>query len=160
MKLTVNHHTHEIREGRQRILLWVLRDELGLPCDEEGCMAGQCGKCTVLVDGVATRACLTSVGEVEGKEILTYEALQAQPHLQALRDCFAAEQVLQCGWCAVGQMMAAAALLQAHPHPSDDEIIDAMSPNYCRCAAYSRIRRAVRRAAGDQEEMEELEPVA
>ena len=148
MQLNINGQTHEVADGKGRLLLWVLRDELGLTGGEVGCGAGLCGMCTVLVDGAATRACITPLVEVDGKQIRTFEAMVTHGRLRAIQQAFLEEQVLQCGWCAVGQMMTAAAFLAANPHPTDDEIIDAMTDNFCRCAAYSRIRRAVKRAAG------------
>jgi isoquinoline 1-oxidoreductase alpha subunit len=127
-------------------LLWVLRDTLGATGTKFGCGAGLCGACTVHVGGEATRSCLTDVGAVEGRSVTTIEGL-AQGKLHVLQDAWLEMDVSQCGYCQPGQIMSAAALLAAKPHPTDAEIDDALSGNLCRCGTYPRIRAAVRRAA-------------
>lgn len=123
-------------------LLWVLREQLGLTGTKFGCGAGQCGACTVHLDGVPTRSCITSVSGVEGRSVTTIEGLD-----HPVQDAWIAEQVPQCGYCQSGQIMAAAALLDAHASPDDAEVNEWMT-NICRCGTYARIRKAIRRAAG------------
>ena len=130
-------------------LLWVIRDELGLKGTKFGCGIAMCGACTVHVDGKATRSCVTPVGSVAGREVTTIEGLESQVGT-ALKDAWVDEQVPQCGYCQSGQIMQAAGLLEANAKPSDDEITAAMNGNLCRCMAYTRIRRAIRAAAGGE----------
>ena len=127
-------------------LLWVIRDELGLTGTKFGCGMAQCGACTVHVDGQAVRSCVTPAASVQGHAVKTIEGLSAQG-LDAVQRAWIEEDVVQCGYCQPGQIMAAAALLAARPHPSDADIDNAMSANLCRCGTYLRIRAAVRRAA-------------
>jgi isoquinoline 1-oxidoreductase alpha subunit len=127
-------------------LLWVLRETLGLTGTKFGCGLGQCGACTVHVDGVATRACLTPVSTVAGKKITTIEGLSATSS-HPLQQAWIAEQVPQCGYCQSGQIMSAAALLAKTPKPTDAQIDAAMTGNICRCGTYQRIHRAIQRAA-------------
>ncbi|MGH1417907.1 MAG: (2Fe-2S)-binding protein [Hyphomicrobiaceae bacterium] len=127
-------------------LLWAIRDMAGLTGTKYGCGAGLCGACTVHVDGVATRSCLLTVGEVAGKSVTTIEGLSKDgnhPVQVAWRD----ENVPQCGFCQAGQIMQAASLLKEKPNLTDQEILDGMSGNICRCGCYQRITAAVRRAA-------------
>lgn len=126
-------------------LLWVLREHLGLRGTKYGCGIGQCGACTVHVDGRAVRSCLLPVGSVGAASVTTIEALDTQPGA-AVQDAWIAEQVPQCGYCQPGFLMAAAALLAANPDPSDDDI-DRTITNLCRCGTQGRIRRAIHRAA-------------
>jgi aerobic-type carbon monoxide dehydrogenase small subunit (CoxS/CutS family) len=129
-------------------LLWVLRDVLGLTGTKFGCGGGFCGACTVHLDGAAARACQTPVGTVAGRAVTTIEGLSPDGGHPVQR-AWLAEQVVQCGYCQAGQVMAAAALLRATPHPTDAEIDAAMSGVLCRCGTYQRIRRAIHRAAGE-----------
>lgn len=129
-------------------LLWVIREQLGLTGTKFGCGIAQCGACTVHLDGSAIRSCVTPVGKVNGRNVTTIEALADGPErLHALQQAWLDEQVPQCGYCQSGQLMSAAALLQANPKPDDAAIDAAMSGNICRCGMYSRIRRAIKRAA-------------
>ncbi|NNF17152.1 MAG: (2Fe-2S)-binding protein [Gammaproteobacteria bacterium] len=129
-------------------LLWVIREQLGLTGTKFGCGIAQCGACTVHLDGSTVRSCVTPVGSVAGREVTTIEALADSPkNLHALQQAWLDEQVPQCGYCQSGQLMSAAALLQANPQPDDAAIDAAMSGNICRCGMYSRIRRAIKRAA-------------
>jgi len=144
--LTVNGRLHTLDVDADTPLLWVLRETLGLTGTKYGCGIAQCGACTVHIDGRATRSCVTPVSAVQGRRIDTIEGLSASSD-RRLRDAWIAEQVPQCGYCQSGQLMSAAALLAATPHPSDADIDSAMSGNICRCGTYQRIRRAIHRAA-------------
>jgi len=144
--LTVNGRLHTLDVDADTPLLWVLRETLGLTGTKYGCGIAQCGACTVHIDGRATRSCVTPVSAVQGWRIETIEGLSASSD-RRLRDAWIAEQVPQCGYCQSGQLMSAAALLAATPHPSDADIDSAMSGNICRCGTYQRIRRAIHRAA-------------
>ena len=152
MKLDINGKTVEVSDAPSRLLLWVLRDELGLIGTKFGCGAGICGSCTVHVNGAATRACITPLSAVAGKAIRTIEGLadvraDGEVKFHPVQQAWIDEQVPQCGWCQSGQMMQAAAFLQQTPKPSDEQIVEAMSSNYCRCGCYVRIKKAVARAA-------------
>ena len=128
-------------------LLWVLRDHLKLTGTKFGCGASLCGACTVHVDGVATRSCITPLRAVEGKRVTSIEGLRG-PVGNAVQAAWDKHQVPQCGYCQSGQVMTAAALLAKNPKPSDAEIVEAMKGNLCRCGTYGRIQAAVRDAAG------------
>ena len=147
MQLTINGKQVEVADGAERMLLWVLRDELGMIGTRFGCGAGICGACTVHVDGVATRSCVTPLALTQDKEIRTIEGLADGDVLHPVQQAFIDLQVPQCGWCMSGQIMAAAAFVDATPNPSDDQIVEAMGTNYCRCGCYVRIKEAVRQAA-------------
>ena len=145
MRLIVSGKSVEVDVEPDMPLLWVLRDELGITGPKYGCGIGYCGACTVHVNGEATRACQTAVGDVDG-EITTIEALGGGA-LHAVQEAWIDHQVAQCGYCQSGQMMTAAAFLSENPAPTDAEIDDAMSSNLCRCGTYPKIRDAVRSAA-------------
>jgi len=127
-------------------LLWVLRDRLGLTGTKFGCGAGLCGACTVHLDGKAIRSCVTSMDQVDKKQVTTIEGLSAD-RSHPVQVAWLAEDVSQCGYCQPGQIMSAAALLKKKPAPTDADIDEAMSGNICRCGTYGRIRRAIHRAA-------------
>jgi aerobic-type carbon monoxide dehydrogenase small subunit (CoxS/CutS family) len=127
-------------------LLWVLRDTLYLTGTKFGCGAGLCGACSVHINGALTRSCITPVSQVAGKSVTTIEGLGADS-LHPLQKAWIAEDVPQCGYCQSGQIMAAAALLQKTPHPTDQQITEFMTGNICRCGTYERIRRAIHRAS-------------
>jgi isoquinoline 1-oxidoreductase subunit alpha len=127
-------------------LLWVLREQLGLTGTKFGCGMAQCGACTVHVDGIATRSCVTPVGSVGPRTVTTIEGLSADG-THPVQLAWMAENVPQCGYCQSGQVMAAVALLAHVPDPSDEDIDTAMSGNICRCGMYQRIRAAIHRAA-------------
>lgn len=148
MKLVVNGTEHEVDVEEDMPLLWVLRDELGHREVKYGCGIAQCGACTVEIDGVATKSCITWAGDVTG-EVKTITAPDPSDALKAVQEAWIAEQVAQCGYCQSGQMMLAATFLTETPSPSDDEIDDAMSANLCRCGTYPRIRAAIKRAAAN-----------
>lgn len=129
-------------------LLWALREQLELTGTKFGCGIAQCGACTVLVDGRATRACVTPVAGVDGREVVTIEGLApSAATLHPLQQAWVEHQVPQCGYCQSGQLMSAAALLSENPEPSDDDIDRAMQGNICRCGMYGRIRSAIKTAA-------------
>ena len=146
MKLNVNGKDHDVAAPDDMPLLWVLRDLLGLTGTKFGCGMAQCGACTVHLDGQAVRSCVLPVSGVQGRAVKTIEGLSAQG-LSAIQRAWIEEDVVQCGYCQPGQIMAAAALLAARPHPTDADIDNAMSGNLCRCGTYLRIRAAVKRAA-------------
>ena len=144
--IRVNGSEKKVSVPPETPLLWVLRDALELTGTKFGCGAGLCGACTVHVDGAAVRSCSTPVSQVAGKTVMTIEGLGANG-LHPLQQAWIAEQVPQCGYCQVGQIMAAAALLAKTPNPTDDEITQGMNGNICRCGTYERIRMAIHRAA-------------
>jgi len=146
MDLTINGKAVQADAEPTMPLLWVLRDQLNLTGTKFGCGVAACGACTVHVDGKAVRSCVTPVSATAGKNVRTIESLGSalQPH--ALQLAWIAEQVPQCGYCQSGMLMAAAALLERNPHPSDADI-DAAMTNLCRCGTYQRVRAAIHRAA-------------
>ena len=129
-------------------LLYALRDDMGLHGPRFGCGLGQCGACTVHVDGKAVRSCVTPVASVAGKHVVTLEGLGAPSKPHPLQLAFIEEQAAQCGYCINGMIMQAAALLQTNRKPSDDEIKAALAGNLCRCGTHLRIVRAIKRASG------------
>ena len=128
-------------------LLWVLRNRLALTGTKFGCGEGQCGACTVLLDGRAVRSCLTPVSAAVGTEITTVEGLEQHGTLSAVQQAFLDEGAFQCAYCTSGMIMAATALLADRAHPTDEQIVEAMNGNLCRCGTYPRILAAIRRAA-------------
>ncbi len=151
MKLTVNSTIYEVENPPAEPLLWVLRDTLGLTGTKFGCGAGICGACAVQVDGAVVRSCVTPLEAVSGKEVRTIEGLARETaeglELHPVQQAFFDERVPQCSWCMSGQMMTAAAFLERTPSPTEAQITEAMTGNYCRCGCYVRIRRAVAKAA-------------
>ena len=152
MKLNINGETYEMADNPARPLLWVLRDELGLTGTKFGCGVGICGSCTAHVDGQPIRTCITPLSAVAGKSITTIEGLatiaaDGQIQLHPIQRAFLEAQVPQCSWCMSGQMMTAAAFLADNPSPTEADIVEAMSRNYCRCGCYVRIKSAVAQAA-------------
>jgi len=131
-------------------LLWVVRDELKLKGTKFGCGIAMCGACTVHIDGVATRSCITPISAVAGKSVTTIEGLATDAG-KALQQAWVDEQVPQCGYCQSGQIMQAAGFLENTPHPTDQQITDAMTGNLCRCMAYKRIHKAIKTAASGGE---------
>jgi isoquinoline 1-oxidoreductase alpha subunit len=128
-------------------LLWVLRDVLGMTGTKFGCGMALCGACTVHVDGVATRSCITPIDGIGNSEITTIEAIGTTPAGAKIQKAWLDREVPQCGYCQSGQIMTASALLASNPHPTDADIDDAMSGNICRCGTYLRIREAIKQAA-------------
>ena len=146
ISLEVNGKRHDLDVSPDMPLLWVLRDALGLTGTKFGCGLGQCGACTIHVDGNPTRACLTAASTAIGKKITTIEGLSPNAS-HPLQQAWVAEQVPQCGYCQSGQIMTAAALLVKTPKPTDAQIDTAMQGTICRCGTYQRIHRAIKRAA-------------
>ncbi len=131
-------------------LLWVIRDELNLKGTKFGCGIAKCGACTVHIDGAASRSCVTPVSKIENRSVTTIEGLDSDTG-KALQSAWVDEQVAQCGYCQSGQIMQAADLLSNNPDPSDADIVTAMNGNLCRCMTYSRIKKAIKRAANGGE---------
>jgi len=146
VKLKVNGKEHEVAAPAEMPLLWVLRDLLGLTGTKYGCGMAQCGACTVHLDGQAVRSCVLPVGAVADRAVTTIEGLSSDGRHPVQR-AWIETDVVQCGYCQPGQIMAAAALLKAKKKPSDADIDAALSANLCRCGTYQRIRAAVRRAS-------------
>jgi isoquinoline 1-oxidoreductase subunit alpha len=146
ISITVNGVQHDVDVPANMPLLWVIRDELGMTGTKFGCGVSECGCCTVHIDGVATRSCVYPVSLAVGKQVHTIESL-SHDNSHPVQVAWIEEQVPQCGYCQSGQIMAAAALLQKTPNPTDDQIAQSMT-NICRCGTYDRIRSAVRSAAG------------
>jgi aerobic-type carbon monoxide dehydrogenase small subunit (CoxS/CutS family) len=146
-ELFVNGNKFRVDANSDRSLLSVLRDDLNLTGSKYGCGEGQCGACTVLIDGVATRSCVTSVGAVAGKKLTTIEALEQNGRLHPLQAAFLEADALQCGYCTPGMIMSGVALLSKNPNPNEQEIIRSMQGNVCRCGTYPRIVTAIRKAA-------------
>jgi len=146
--LRVNGGEHALLVEPRWTLLYVLRDRLGLTGTKPGCERGECGACTVLIDGVPRYSCLTLALEAEGHEVMTVEGLMQGEELGPVQQAFAAEDAFQCGFCTPGQVMAAEGLLRQNSSPTLDEIRLGMSGNLCRCGAYAHIFKAVHRAAG------------
>ena len=141
----VNGHERQVDVSPDTPLLWVLREKLGLIGTKFGCGEGLCGACTVHIDGEPQRSCMTPVGDVQGKKVVTIEGI-AENH--PVKKAWLAEEVSQCGYCQPGQIMSAVALLKSKPKATDADIDSAMSGNLCRCGTYGRIRRAIHVAGG------------
>ena len=145
--LKVNGKSQSVNVDADTPLLYVLRDDLALKGPKFGCGLGQCGACTVHVDGIATRSCLLPVSTIAGKAITTLEGLGSSSKPAKIQQAFIDEQAAQCGYCISGMIMTSAALLKTNPKPSDIEIKDALAGNLCRCGTHQRICAAVKRAA-------------
>ena len=147
IRIRVNGSEHDVTAAPDTPLLYVLRNDLSLNGPKFGCGLGQCGACTVHVDGTPRRSCVTELSSVVGKDVVTLEGLGTIEHPHPLQQAFIDEQAAQCGYCINGMIMRAAALLTRTPHPTRDEITTAMSANLCRCGTHMRIVRAIERAA-------------
>jgi isoquinoline 1-oxidoreductase subunit alpha len=147
LKIKVNGVDHTVDVDGDTPLLWVLRDVLGMTGTKFGCGMALCGACTVHLDGVATRSCITTIDSIGASEITTIEAIGATPAGTRIQKAWIDQEVPQCGYCQSGQIMSASALLASNPHPTDADIDDAMSGNICRCGTYLRIREAIKQAA-------------
>lgn len=148
LNLEVNGRAHQLAAPGSALLLDVLRDQLGLTGSKQGCDGGECGACTVLVDGQPRLACITLAASVEGKQIETIEALAQAGRMSRLQQAFHEKLGTQCGFCTPGMVMAAEALLRREPNPSEAQIREALSGNLCRCTGYVKIIDAVQTAAG------------
>ena len=145
--ISVNRHTYSVDVDGDTPLLWVLRDVLGMTGTKFGCGMALCGACTVHIDGVATRSCVTPIDSVGTSKITTIEAIGATAAGAKIQKAWLDHEVVQCGYCQSGQIMSASALLASNPHPTDSDIDDAMSGNICRCGTYVRIREAIKQAS-------------
>ena len=145
--IRVNGSSHDVDVDGDTPLLWVLRDVLGLTGTKFGCGMALCGACTVHIDGAPTRSCITTIDSIGQSQVTTIEAIGATPAGTRIQKAWLDQEVVQCGYCQSGQIMSAAGLLASSPHPSDDDIDDAMSGNICRCGTYGRIRAAIKLAA-------------
>jgi len=143
MELVVNQQHYRIQLDPNSLLLWILRDELGLTGSKYGCGEGHCGACTVLIDGAPVRSCITRVSKVEGKEITTIEGLAQNGRLHPLQEAFIQADAMQCGYCTPGMILSGVGLLKKTPHPSEPDIQRALEGNLCRCGTYPRIVAAV-----------------
>jgi isoquinoline 1-oxidoreductase alpha subunit len=151
ISLNVNGQTRTADVDPNKPLLWVLREDLGVLGPKFGCGMAQCGACTVHMDGKPIRSCVTPVSAVGAAKITTIEAMEADPVGKKIQAAWSELDVAQCGYCQAGQIMSATALLKQKPKPTDEDINAAMAGNICRCATYVRIRRAIKRASGQQE---------
>lgn len=146
-ELHVNGNKLRINADADRSLLSVLRDDLDLTGSKYGCGEGQCGACTVLIDGQANRSCVTKLGAAAGKKIITIEGIEKNGRLHPLQEAFLGADALQCGYCTPGMIMSGVALLSKNPSPNEEEIVRFMEGNICRCGTYPRIVTAIRKAA-------------
>src|SRR6267154_1881170 len=145
--LRINGKSHKVDASPEMPLLWALRDVMGMTGTKFGCGIALCGACTVHLDGIPRRSCVMPVAEAIGHAITTIEAIGATPAGKKVQEAWLDLEVVQCGYCQSGQIMAAAALLAENPSPTDSDIDEAMSGNICRCGTYPRIREAIKRAA-------------
>lgn len=150
LTLLINGAEHKVDVPAEQKLLYVLRDYLGLTGTKYGCGEGQCGACTVLLDGKPVRSCLASVSSVAGKKITTVEGLEQNGRLHAVQEAFLNAEAFQCGYCTSGMILSTVGLLNETPTPTDEQIIQYMNGNICRCGTYPRIMEAVRQAASLQ----------
>jgi len=147
--LTVNGRTHMVTTPAQKTLLYLLRDDLHLYGAKDGCREGECGACTVLLDGRPVNACLVLAGQVDGKEVTTIEGVATDDRLHPLQRAFVQAGAVQCGFCTPGLILSSVALLEQHPQPSDQQIRHALTGNLCRCTGYTKIIEAVKLAADE-----------
>src|SRR5215475_5384866 len=145
--LNINGTDHQVTAPSDEPLLFALRNRLNFTGTKYGCGEGQCGACTVLMNGAAVRSCLTTVASAKGAKITTIEGLESSGALSAVQQAFIDEEALQCAYCTSGMILSATALLREHPHPTDRQIIEGMDGNICRCGTYPRITAAIKRAA-------------
>ncbi len=151
MDLTVNGERHNLQVDRERSLLSVLRNELELTGTKYGCGEGNCGACTVLIDGEPSQSCITSASAAAGREVTTIEGLERDGELHPVQQAFAEHSAFQCGYCTPGFIISTVGLLSRKPDPTDAEIRSGLNGNICRCGAYTRIIRAVKSAAAGAE---------
>jgi aerobic-type carbon monoxide dehydrogenase small subunit (CoxS/CutS family) len=148
ISFTLNGKPASIRVDDERMLLWVLRQDLGLTGTKFGCGEGICGACTVIVDKQAVRSCATPVKDVAGKHVITIEGLGGAERLDPIQEAFARHNAFQCGYCTPGMILNAYALLLRNPHPTRGQILEAMDGNLCRCGSHTRVMDAIQEAAG------------
>ncbi len=148
IRLTVNRKVHEVNAAADTALLYVLRNDLQLNGPKYGCGLGECGACNVLIDGMVARSCVIPISGCSQHDIVTLEGLGTREHPDMVQNAFIAEQAAQCGYCLNGMIIATKALLLRNPHPSENEVIEALRYNLCRCGAHLEIQRAAMRAAG------------
>ncbi len=148
IRFNLNGKPVSVTTDPERMLLWVLRTDLGLTGTKFGCGEGFCGACTVAVDGQAVRSCQTPLRTIEGKKVLTIEGLEKNGRLHPLQEAFMKHDALQCGYCTSGMIMNAYGLLQQNAHPTREQIVQGMEGNLCRCGAHNRIVAAIESAAG------------
>ena len=146
-KININGSSRSVDVDGDTALLWVLRDVLGMTGTKFGCGIAQCGACTVQIDGVATRSCITTIDSIGKSTVTTIEAIGRTSAGEKIQQAWLEREVVQCGYCQSGQIMSASALLAANPRPTDADIDDAMAGNICRCGTYPRIRDAIKLAA-------------
>jgi len=146
-ELDVNGSKRKVDADAERMLLSVLRDDLDLTGTKYGCGEGQCAACTVLIDGVPTRSCVTRLGSAAGKKIVTIEGLAPEGKLHPVQEAFIDADAMQCGWCTPGMILGAVGLLAKNPHPSESEIANGMNGHICRCGTYPRVVAAIQAAA-------------
>jgi carbon-monoxide dehydrogenase small subunit len=147
ISITVNGKTHELQVKPWETLLEVIRDELGLTGTKEGCGIGECGACTVIMDGKTVNSCLVLAPEADGKEILTIEGLAQGDKLHPIQEAFMEQGGLQCGFCTPGVIISTKALLDENPKPNDEEMRRGLAGNFCRCTGYTKIFESVKAAA-------------
>jgi aerobic carbon-monoxide dehydrogenase small subunit len=148
VKVTVNGETYERDVEPRKLLIHFLRDDLALTGSHIGCDTGNCGACSIIVDGVLVKSCMMLAAQADGAEIETVEGLAEEGELNALQQAFSDHHGLQCGYCTPGMLMSATALLRKNPHPSEDEIRKGIQGNICRCTGYVNIVEAIKAAAG------------
>ena len=146
-EINVNGQARKLEAEAERSLLSILRDDLDLTGSKYGCGEGQCGACTVLIEGVPTRSCRTTVGEVGRRKVVTIEGLEQNGRMHPLQQAFLSVGAMQCAYCTSGMIMSGYALLKKRPNPSEDEIVRAMNGNICRCGTYQRIIAAIKLGA-------------
>ena len=151
IQLRVNGELHEVMVAPWKTLLQVIRDDIGLTGAKEACGTGECGACTVLVNGKPVNSCLVLAVEAQGKDILTIEGLAPRDKLHPLQDAFIQRGAIQCGFCTPGMILSAKALLDDNPQPTEEEIRDAISGNLCRCTGYNKIVEAILEVAQSKE---------
>ena len=149
--LTINGQQRTATTRANRTLLQLLRDDVGLTGTKDGCAEGECGACTVIMDGKPVNACLVLAAQADGRSIVTIEGIGTREHPHLLQKTFVAEGAVQCGYCTPGLIMSAYALLQENPRPTDEDIRRAIAGNLCRCTGYSQIVAAVQKAAEEQQ---------
>lgn len=153
LSLRVNGKGYEVRAEPDALLLWVLREQLDLTGTKYGCGEGQCGACTVLIDGRAHRSCMTPIATLAGKAIVTIEGLATEERLHPVQQAFLDEGAMQCAYCTPGMIMSAVSLLNNKPNPSEAEIVQGMQGNICRCGTHPRIVAAIRKASATGKEV-------